>query len=1025
MATNNVEFFARMQRLQKQQHESEQQRMELEHKFNTYLSSDKRLSRLKAAKLQRLWQKVCEDEKRSKARNQQLLSDYHRVEAHVAALSTRTERLRLLKEQYERQVELMYPRWKEQLESRRLQQQMTQQQKQQAGAIQGHPFSSGITYKSQHPASLYPSTPNGQVSAIGQSPQLLHGTQHGQSYPVGQSLQMPLGSQLPGGQAYPSIVNSSVPNGTPAQYDGGYMQGPTSHMSFGHSQSVQNSQQTDVYQGQMLPVEEQRLNPSIGNSVSHNPSLSSPYDTLTRNNAAKVPTPVFDESRGNYTQLVQDPKARLEPGSMKPPIVQNEDYSHLTQMPKHGSTGSANQVMHQEQQKQLPQQVNQVQQNVRPNQYNRPKADSIGETSSSISVSSDSQYSGSDVIRPQITISNSQQNIKPDDQKKKAEVATHQNTNDDDVGQEQGGHEEDYLAPIARDSRKNLVTPNSGRLPVTSRTDRTEPFSSEGEQEEGDEEEEETNEEAEEEDEDSAALREAMQEQLNVGSNPVVRIEVTKHASPEKQESPPKQSEQVENVREETQEEKTETEHEEDESGEESDSEISSNMSLPLSDTQNNQPVQASGDTWTAGQDTTSSRNSTEDITSSPSLSEKGFWLLIHTVEMEIDQSDNISGIYNSPNCTEAIRNEIIRSANQNSGLTRLDPNAVSMVIIQMLPSMVASFPGGCLMSDKMLNSNRPINEISVRSFMYSAALGFWDQLLRHLERLVKKGVFEPDEVADKFAPLLINPGSNMADKAVDVLHKILEMVQGEEDSFFDDSLSMTLPTPTPQRKPDTKNEANQQHLKVPPLNLGDTDRSDRSEDIDTERSDDSFFDNKVPLTETDAYQRLLGNTVDKPKGEAKEDIEDDDESDSSEDEIEKAARITPQTPTSGNRKKRNVLSSLGGSLGISYGSDDDDDDDSKLNVTGGGSTQRSDQISSASQSDLGSSPSPPGTGYVPSAMEHSMKSTARSDPLQRSAAFWGAESDMDDESEMSVPMGTGTATVKSEDDKDDFDFYD
>ncbi len=63
-------------------------------------------------------------------------------------------------------------------------------------------------------------------------------------------------------------------------------------------------------------------------------------------------------------------------------------------------------------------------------------------------------------------------------------------------------------------------------------------------------------------------------------------------------------------------------------------------------------------------------------------------------------------------------------------------------------------------------------------------------------------------------------------------------------------------------------------------------------------------------------------------------------------------------------RKKRNVLSSLGGSLGISYGSDDDDN----LKVTGG-STQRSDQVSSPSE--LGSSPSPTGTGYVPSAMEH------------------------------------------------------
>ena len=51
-----------------------------------------------------------------------------------------------------------------------------------------------------------------------------------------------------------------------------------------------------------------------------------------------------------------------------------------------------------------------------------------------------------------------------------------------------------------------------------------------------------------------------------------------------------------------------------------------------------------------------------------------------------------------------------------------------------------------------------------------------------------------------------------------------------------------------------------------------------------------------------------------------------------------------------------------------------------------------------------------------------SLKSTGRSDPTQRSAAFWGEESDME-ESEMSVPMGTGT--LKSDDLKDDFDFYD
>lgn len=49
------------------------------------------------------------------------------------------------------------------------------------------------------------------------------------------------------------------------------------------------------------------------------------------------------------------------------------------------------------------------------------------------------------------------------------------------------------------------------------------------------------------------------------------------------------------------------------------------------------------------------------------------------------------------------------------------------------------------------------------------------------------------------------------------------------------------------------------------------------------------------------------------------------------------------------------------------------------------------------------------------------MKSTGRTDTMNRSAAFWGNESDLDEESDMSVPMGTG----KVEEEKDDFDFYD
>ena len=58
-------------------------------------------SRLRAARLQSYWKKVCEDERKSKDRNEQLLRDFGRVEAHIATLSSRTERLRLLKVKYE------------------------------------------------------------------------------------------------------------------------------------------------------------------------------------------------------------------------------------------------------------------------------------------------------------------------------------------------------------------------------------------------------------------------------------------------------------------------------------------------------------------------------------------------------------------------------------------------------------------------------------------------------------------------------------------------------------------------------------------------------------------------------------------------------------------------------------------------------------------------------------------------------------------------------------------------------------
>ena len=112
MATN-VDFYEKIKDVQEFQHNSESKRLELEKQLNQYMKSDHRLARLKAVRLQNYWKKLCEDEKRSEWRNEQLLKDIERVENQMVSLSARTDRLKTMKRQYEEYIERVYPQWKE------------------------------------------------------------------------------------------------------------------------------------------------------------------------------------------------------------------------------------------------------------------------------------------------------------------------------------------------------------------------------------------------------------------------------------------------------------------------------------------------------------------------------------------------------------------------------------------------------------------------------------------------------------------------------------------------------------------------------------------------------------------------------------------------------------------------------------------------------------------------------------------------------------------------------------------------
>ncbi len=61
-------------------------------------------------RLQNYWKKLCDDERRSQQRNEQLLQDLDRVEREMNALSARSERLQTMKRQYEEYIDRYEPR---------------------------------------------------------------------------------------------------------------------------------------------------------------------------------------------------------------------------------------------------------------------------------------------------------------------------------------------------------------------------------------------------------------------------------------------------------------------------------------------------------------------------------------------------------------------------------------------------------------------------------------------------------------------------------------------------------------------------------------------------------------------------------------------------------------------------------------------------------------------------------------------------------------------------------------------------
>ncbi|XP_062833993.1 centrosomal protein kizuna isoform X5 [Anolis carolinensis] len=98
-----------LRRLQADLRDSETKRMELEREMLEYSKSDTCMTNLKYMQLKKYLKEICERQKKSLLRNQDLLREFDSIEAHIKKFASSSESLQKLKAEYEREIK---SRWR-------------------------------------------------------------------------------------------------------------------------------------------------------------------------------------------------------------------------------------------------------------------------------------------------------------------------------------------------------------------------------------------------------------------------------------------------------------------------------------------------------------------------------------------------------------------------------------------------------------------------------------------------------------------------------------------------------------------------------------------------------------------------------------------------------------------------------------------------------------------------------------------------------------------------------------------------
>jgi hypothetical protein len=110
---DSISFYQSIAKSKDDLAKSENKRLELEKEFICSLKSDRRLVKLRASKLQEYYKKLCDNERLSSIRNQQILGDMARAENRLQHLDAKLERLGTLKNECQNYIQTNYPNWQQ------------------------------------------------------------------------------------------------------------------------------------------------------------------------------------------------------------------------------------------------------------------------------------------------------------------------------------------------------------------------------------------------------------------------------------------------------------------------------------------------------------------------------------------------------------------------------------------------------------------------------------------------------------------------------------------------------------------------------------------------------------------------------------------------------------------------------------------------------------------------------------------------------------------------------------------------